>query len=143
VGKPLTLLDANALIAVVCGEPAMERVLAILRQGSAAMTTANIAEVYDKSSRRVGLSHARVAEVIEPLFEGPLTPIPVDVDLARRAGEVRSTHYHRKRRPISLADCVLLAAPGPGDEVATSDADVLAVAAELGIETIELPPSLG
>jgi hypothetical protein len=36
---------------------------------------------------------------------------------------------------------VLLAAAGSGHEIATSDADVLAVAAELGIETIELPPS--
>lgn len=143
MGKPLTLLDANALIAVVCGEPAMEPVLAILRRGSTAMTTANIAEVYDKSSRRAGLSNARLAEVIEPLFEGPITPIPVDVDLARRAGQIRSTHYHRKRRPLSLADAVLLAAPGPGDEIATSDSGVLAVAAELGIETIELPTSGG
>lgn len=143
MGKPLTLLDANALIAVVCGEPAMERVLGILRAGSAAMTTANIAEVYDKLSRRAGLSHARVTDVIEPLFEGPITSITVDVDLARRAGEVRSVHYHRKRCPLSLADAVLLAAPGPDDEIATSDSGVLAVAAELGIETIELPRSSG
>jgi predicted nucleic acid-binding protein len=137
----MTLLDANALIAVIRGEPAMERVLAILRRGSVAMTAANIAEVYDRSSRRAGLSHERVADVIEPLFEGPLAPIPVDLDLARRAGEVRSLHYHRKRRALSLADCVLLAVSGPGDKIATSDSDVLAVAAELGIETIELPPS--
>ncbi len=107
------------------------------------MTTANLAEVYDKSSRGAGLSHARVADLIEPLLEGPITPIPIDVGLARRAGEIRSLHYHRKRRPISLADCVLLAAPGSDDEVATSDSDVLAIAAELGIETIELPPSSG
>lgn len=141
MGAPLTLLDANALIAVIRGEAAMERVLGILRTGSAAMTTANIAEVYDKSSRRIGLSHARVADVIDPLFEGPLVPIPVDVDLARRAGEIRSLHYHRRRHPLSLADAVLLAAPRSGDEIATSDSDVLAVAAELGIETIELPRS--
>jgi PIN domain nuclease of toxin-antitoxin system len=143
VGRPLTLLDANALIAVVRGEPAMGRVLGILRTGSAAMTTANIAEVYDKTSRRAGLSHTRVADVIEPLFEGPIIPIAVDVDLARRAGEVRRVHHHRKSRPLSLADAVLLAAPRPGDEIATSDSGVLAIAAELGIETIELPPSSG
>jgi PIN domain nuclease of toxin-antitoxin system len=143
VGKPLTLLDANALIAVIHGEPAMGRVLGILRAGSAAMTTANIAEVYDRSSRRAGLSCAEVGDLLEPLFEGPLTPIPVDVDLARRAGEIRSVHYHRKSRPISMGDSVLLAAPGPGDEIATSDSGVLAVAAELGIETIELPRSTG
>lgn len=143
MGKPLTLLDANALIAVIRGEPAMDRVLAILRRGSAAMTTANIAEVYDRSGRRAGLSKERVADVIEPLFEGPITPITVDLDLARRAGEIRSLHYHRKRRRLSLADCVLLAASGSSDEIATSDSDVLAIAGELGIETIELPPSSG
>lgn len=141
--KPLTLLDANALIAVIRGEPAMEPVLAILRRGSVAMTAANIAEVYDRSHRRTGFPHERVAEVIEPLFEGPIAPILVDLDLARRAGELRSQRYHRKRRSLALADCVLLAAAGSNDKVASSDSDVLTVAAELEIETIELPPSFG
>lgn len=143
MGKSLTLLDANALIAVIRGEPAMEPVLAILRRGSVAMTTVNIAEVYDRAGRRTGLSHERVAEVIEPLFEGPIKPIAVDVDLARRAGAIRSQHYHRKRRSLALADCVLLAASRANGKVASSDSDVLSVAAELGIETIELPPSSG
>jgi predicted nucleic acid-binding protein len=63
-----------------------------------------------------------------------------EVELARRSAEIRSAHDHRKRQPFSLADCVLLAAAsGPKDKIATSDPDVLAVAAELGIETIELP----
>jgi predicted nucleic acid-binding protein len=138
----VTLLDANALIALIRAEPAMERVLAILREGSVAITTANLAEVFDSVARRAGLSHARLADVVEPLLEGPLTPITVDVELARRAAEIRTTHYDRKRRPLSLADCVLLAAAsGPNDKIATSDADVLAVATELGIETIGLPPS--
>ena len=44
---------------------------------------------------------------------------------------------------FSLADCVLLAAAGDEDRIATADSDVLAVAVELGIETIELPPSSG
>lgn len=138
----MTLLDANALIAVIRAERAMERVLAILREGATAITTVNLAEVYDSVARRAGLSHARVADVIEPLVEGPLTPIAVDVELARRAAAIRSAHYHRKRQPLSLADCVLLAAAsGPKDRIATSDPDVLVVAAELGIETIALPPS--
>ena len=138
----MTLLDANALIAVLLGEPAMDKVLEILRTGRAAITTANVAEVFDVSVRRHGLPLSKVADVVEPLFEGPLTPIAVDTGLARRAGEVRVAHYHRKRQPLSLADCVLLAAAsGPNDKIATSDPDVLAVAAKLGIETIELPPS--
>jgi predicted nucleic acid-binding protein len=137
----LTLLDANALIALILGEPAMERVQAILRQGAAAMTAANVAEVFDVSARRLDLSHERVATVVEPLFEGPLMPIPVDVPLARRAAEIRGDHYHRSTCPLSLADAILLGAAGPGDKIATADSDVLAVAAKLGIETIELPRS--
>ncbi len=120
----------------------MERVLTILREGSAAITTANLAEVFDSVARRAGHSHARIADVIEPLLEGPLKPMTVDIPLARRAAELRTAHYHRKHQPLSLADCVLLAAAsGPKDKIATSDSDVLAVAAELGIETIALPPS--
>jgi PIN domain nuclease of toxin-antitoxin system len=138
----VTLLDANALIAVIHAERAMDQVLAILREGAAAITTVNLAEVFDSVARRAELPHARIADVIEPLVEGPLRPIPVDIELARRAAELRSAHYHRKRRRLSLADCVLLAAAsGPNDRIATSDSDVLAVATELGIETIELQPS--
>jgi hypothetical protein len=50
----MTLLDANALIAVIRGGPAMERLLGILREGSAAMMATNIAEVFDRSNRRAG-----------------------------------------------------------------------------------------
>lgn len=120
----------------------MAKVLEVLRGERAAMTTANIAEVFDVSIRRHGLPPTRVEDLVQPLLEGPLTPIAVDAGLARRAGEVRSTHYHRKLQPLSLADCVLLAAASnPKDKIATSDLDVLTVAAELGIETIALPPS--
>jgi predicted nucleic acid-binding protein len=136
-----TFLDANALVAVLLGEPAAKQVLGLLREGTAAITATNVAEVYDISARREGLSASRVAEVVEPLLEGPLEPISVDWDLARDAGEIRSKHYHRTKRPLSLADVILLAAVGPADRIATSDSDVLVVAAELGIETIELPPS--
>lgn len=139
----MIFLDACALVSVIQGEPAMNRVLAILREGSAAMTAINLAEVFDVVARKAGIGHARIADVVEPLFEGPLALIAVDLGLARHAAEVRTEHYHRKRRSLSLADVTLLAAPRPGDKIATSDSDVLVVAAELGIETIELPPSSG
>lgn len=136
-----TLLDANALLALVLGEPAMEPVQRILREGRAAMPAANIAEVFDIAIRREGIPFARVSEVVDPLFGGPLEPIAIGADLARRAGEIRSKHYHRRNRSLSLADAILLAASQRGDRIASSDPDVLAVAAELGIETIELPHS--
>lgn len=139
----MTFLDANALIAVIRDEPAMERVLAILREGSAAMTATNVAEVFDVVARKADVDHSRIADVVEPLFDGPIALVPVDLGLARRAAEIRAENYHRKRCSLSLADATLLAAPRSEDKVASSDANVLAVAAELGIETIELPPSGG
>jgi PIN domain nuclease of toxin-antitoxin system len=138
-----TWLDANALVAVILGEPAMEQVLGLVREGNAAMVAANIIEVYDVASRREGISPPRVRAIVEPLFEGAIEPAPVDAELAREAAEIRIEHYRRGTRPLSLADVTLLAAAQPPDRIASSDADVLAVAAELGIETIGLPPSPG
>lgn len=137
----MTFLDACALIAVIHGEPATKRVLAIIREGTAAMTATNVAEVFDVVARKGNIGYSRIADVVEPLFEGPLALVAVDLRLARRAAEVRTDHYHRKRRSLSLADATLLAVPRSGDKIASSDSDVLVVAAELGIETIELPPS--
>ena len=119
----------------------MGKVLSVIREGSTAMTTVNIAEVYDSVARKTGLSHEDIGEVIEPLLQGPIAPISVDVALARQAAEIRSVHYRRKEQALSLADCVLLAAAKGGDRIATADPDVITVAAQLGIETIELPSS--
>lgn len=137
------LLDANALLAVLVNEPAMERVLSLIRQGNTAMTGANIAEVFDVGVRRKGLSPARMNELVGPLFDGPIACVPVDQLLAEPAGLLRGSRYHRSKSRLSLADAVLLAAAMSGDRIATSDSDVIAVAAELGVETIGLPPSSG
>ena len=117
----------------------MESVLVILSQGAAAVTATNLAEVFDVSARREGLSVPRVEVVVEPLLASSLLAIPVDLHLATRAAEIRAEHYHRTSCPLSLADAILLAAPQPGDKIATTDLDVLVVAAKIGIETVELP----
>lgn len=135
----MTLLDAYALIAFLAGGPATPHVRAILRGGDAAVATANLAEALDVSQRVHGVPIPRAVEVLEPLFEGPLTAIPLDIVVARRAAEIRAGHYHRSSRPISLADAVLLASVGRGDRVATPDPHVLAVADDEGIESVALP----
>ncbi len=118
----------------------MEPVLGILRQGRVAMTATNIAEVFDVTTRRHRIARQRVQAIVDPLFEGPIAPIAVDLDLARRAAELRESHYHRSTRSLSLADTILLAAARPGkDRIAAADRDILAVAGKIGIETIELP----
>lgn len=118
----------------------MEPVLAILRQGSVAMTATNIAEVLDVTVRRHRIERERVSAIVEPLFEGSIAPIAVDLGLARRAAELRENYYHRSTMPLSLVDSILLAAARPGkDRIAAADRDVLSVAAEIGIGTIKLP----
>ncbi len=135
----MTLLDAYALIAFIVGGPATAEVRGILREGDAAIATANLAEALDVSTRVYGLSLAQALETIEPLFEGSLEEIPLDGARARRAAAIRSTHYHRRDRPISLGDSILLASGSSGDRVATADRHVLELAAIEGLEPVALP----
>jgi predicted nucleic acid-binding protein len=136
----VTFLDAYALIAFLAGGPPVLHVRAILRAGDAAIATANLAETLDVSARLHGISVPRAMEVLDPLLEGPLACVPLDVVVARRAAEIRAKHYHRARRPISLADAVLLASARPGDSIATADRDVLAVAKAEQLGAVTLPP---
>lgn len=135
----MTLLDAYALIAFMVGGPATAQVRGLLREGDAAVATANLVEVLDVSRRVHGVPIPRAVEILEPLLEGPLTAIPLDSATARRAAEIRAEHYHRSTRPISLADAVLVASAGQGDRIATADRDVLAVAKAENLETVALP----
>jgi predicted nucleic acid-binding protein len=133
------LLDSYALVAFLIGGPATLEVRRILREGNVAVATANLAEALDVSQRVHGLPIPRAAEILEPLFEGPLAAIDLDRAVARRAAEIRAKHYQRSTRPISLADAVLLASAKRGDRIATSDPDVLAVAKAERLGSVALP----
>jgi PIN domain nuclease of toxin-antitoxin system len=135
----VTLLDAYALIAFLVGGPAAPTVRALLREGDAAVTSTNLAETLDVSQRIYGLEIQRSMELLDPLLQGSLTAIPLDVRLAVSAAEMRASHYHRTSRPISLADAVLLASAKTGDRIATADPDVLAIADIEKLATVELP----
>jgi predicted nucleic acid-binding protein len=124
----MTLLDAYALVAFLVGGPAAAQVRAILREGEAAVATANLAEALDVSERIHGLAITRALELLEPLFDGLMAVRSLDLLVTCRAAELRARHYHRSTRPISLADAVLLASARSGDRIATADPDVLAVA---------------
>ncbi|MCL2770021.1 MAG: PIN domain-containing protein [Solirubrobacterales bacterium] len=134
-----TLLDAYALIAFLAGGPAAEQVRALLRERDTAVASANLVEALDVSQRLYGVAVSRALEILEPVFELSLVVLSLDLPRARRAAELRAKHYHRSSRPISLADAVLLASARPGDRIATSDPDVLAVAAAEGLEQLVLP----
>jgi hypothetical protein len=135
----VTLLDAFALIAFLGGGPAAPQVRAILREGDAGVATANLVETLDITRRAHGVPIPRTMEILEPLLGDALTAVVLDTTIARRAAELRARHYHRSSRPISLADAVLLASATDGDTIATADPDVLAVAREEALETVELP----
>jgi predicted nucleic acid-binding protein len=133
------LLDAYALIAFMVGGPAATQVRAILREGDAAFATTNLAETLDVSQRLYGLPIARAMDVLEPLFDGPLRPIPLDLSVAQKAAEIRAKHYHRTSCPLSLADAVLIASAKQDDSIATADPHVLAVAKIEKIKPVALP----
>ena len=135
----MTLLDAYALVAFLAGGPATSRVRGLLREGDAVVATANLAEALDVSQRVHGVSVARAMEILEPLLEGPLKAMPLDLSVARRAAEIRARHYHRSTRPISLADAILIASAAPDGRIATADPDVLAVAELEGLQSVALP----
>jgi predicted nucleic acid-binding protein len=133
------LLDAYALVAFLISGPATPQVRSMLREGSAAVATTNLAEALDVSERVRGVPIARAMEILAPLFEGTLTTIPLDQDKAQRAAEIRVAHYDRARRPISLADAVVVASAGSGDRIATADPDLLEVAVAEGHQVVALP----
>ncbi len=135
----MTLLDAYALIAFLVGGPAAPQVRAILRDGDAAVSTANVVEVLDVSQRVRDLPIDRTMEILEPLFDASLETTSLDIAVARRAAEIRAKHYHRSSRPISLADAVLIASAQRDDSIATADPHVLAVARAENLKTVALP----
>ncbi len=142
-GSPgATLIDASALIALLGAEPAAGEVQQLLNRG-AAMTTINLAEAVDRLQRRYSLEIEQTRPLIEGLLAKNLTLLPLDPVCAWRAAEIRAAHYHRSRCPISLADAVLVASAPAGSCIASSDADLLRVAASEGVTTSALPDSKG
>jgi uncharacterized protein with PIN domain len=132
------LLDAFALIALLREEPAAEEVEAILRKGEAAMPAINLAEALDVLQRLHGVSRERLDTITAPLLQESIELLAVDERLARRAADIRARRYHRTRAPISLADCVLLAAAQDSDVLATADQPLIAAAGREGVRVKEL-----
>ena len=122
------LLDAFALIALLADEPAADDVEALLRRGEAAITAVNLAEALDVLQRVEGISRERLESITMPLVGERMTFVAIDERIARDAADIRARRYHRTRAPVSLADCILLAATGESDSLATADAPLIRVA---------------
>jgi predicted nucleic acid-binding protein len=126
-----TLLDAYALIALLAQEQAEPEVKRLLRRGDVAMPSVNLAEAIDYLERREKIAEEELRPLIEQL---PFEVLPLDEPTAWSAARLRARHYHRRRRPVSLADCVLVASSKAGDEVATNDPAVLDMARDEGVK---------
>jgi len=131
------LLDASALLAHLTGQPRGRAVSALLAHGGLGMATVNLAETVDVLSRRVG--YERASDALAPLVDGPVAHLlALDATRAWRVGELRARHYHRTRRPVSLADCALIACTGPDDSIASLDAMLIAMARDEQIDIVDL-----
>jgi len=133
------LLDAFALIALLADEPAADDVEALLRAGDAAITAVNLAEALDVLQRVQGMPSERVREVTMPLVGERMKLLPIDERIARDAADIRARRYHRTRAPLSLADCILLAATGESDTLATADAPLIRAAEAEDVRVRALP----
>lgn len=139
----MTLLDANALLSLLLGQPAEKQVSSLLRRGNCAIPAACLAEVVDALVRTHGIEPASISERLGALIDEVLAVLPMDQRTAWRAGELRAAHYHRTDAALSLADCLLLAAAGADDEIATSDSAVIVAAGTLGVGIVPLPNAKG
>jgi ribonuclease VapC len=138
------LLDAFALIALLRDEPAADEVETILRRGEAAMSAVNLAEALDVLQRVDGIERARLEELTGPLLRESVALWAVDERTARDGAEVRARHYHRTRAPLSLADCLLLAAARGADAaVASADRPLARAARAEDVEVVALPDVRG
>jgi predicted nucleic acid-binding protein len=132
------------LIAALAGEPAAAEVEAELRKGGASITAVNLAEVVDQLVRVARRSVPDLDASLSSLAAGGMSVVVVDNEMGKLAGELRARHYHRRTTPISLADCVALAASAiSAATLATSDPFLAAVARRVGVKVLALPDTAG
>lgn len=138
----MILCDASALVAIFGDEPGRGEVETLLRSGAGAVTSVDAAEAIQRLLRW-GADEGLLEDRWNGLVRAGLSVLPIDGGHAWRAGRLRARHYNRSNRALSLADCILLAAAGPDDAIATSDRAVVATARDEGIAVRPLLDSSG
>ena len=135
----MIVLDGSCLVSLLRGEPGQSDVVSALT-GDCLMNVLNRAEVVDRLAR----SGAAVDDVCADVDTLGVTFEPLTIDLADRAATLRSQHYHRSQRPLSLADCVALAtAVELGAALATSDVHLATTCVDVGCRVVEIANSKG
>lgn len=134
----MTVLDAQAVVALLLDERGADRVVGLI-QREAAISAVNVAEVIDVIARGHKRDADEVVQRIDWLVAGGLVVVPVTDDVARAAGALRSREYHRSRNPLSLADCVALAtAMSRGEPLATADRPLAETARRNRVRVVSL-----
>jgi len=122
------VLDASALIAMLRDEPGADEVAAVI--ASARMSTVNYAEVVSHFARS-GMPERDVDAMLDPL---PVELVPMDKDLAVRAGRLRPM---TAEWGLSLGDRSCLGLAGrDGLPAWTSDKAWREVADRIGVEIV-------
>jgi PIN domain nuclease of toxin-antitoxin system len=142
----VTVLDAQAVIAHMRNEPAADDVEAILRapQHIAFVSAITIAEIFDVLVRTGRARVEAAAAAVDLLLASGVEVVPVDQEVASLAGILRARHWRRETRPVSLADCTVLATAMIRQEpLATADGSLIGVARAEGHPVVVLPDSQG
>lgn len=139
----MTFLDAYALVALLADEAAAGEVEALLYAGQAEVAVVNLAEAIDVTARVHRIPESELRAALEPLLGTAVSVVVQDESAAWRAAELRRRHYDRRSCALSLADCLLLAAVGPDDAVASADPAVCSTARREGRTVLPLPDSTG
>lgn len=140
----MTVLDASAVLALLGDQPGAAEVQALLRDpGSTPVLPATQrAEVVDVRVRRGGDDPAQVQRRLVWLTAAGVVDVPLTADLADEAGRLRARWYHRRSRPLSLADaCALATATVQGRALMTGDQDLADAAEGEAVEVLRLRPS--
>lgn len=137
----MTYIDAYGLVALMANEPAAAEVEELLRTEECRVVAVNLAEAVDVAARVHGYPLHEIRAALEPLVLGGHLAVAVSAEAeAWLAAEIRVGEYHRSKRPLSMADCLLLAhALSTGHGLATSDPDITAVARADGVTVIAFP----
>jgi PIN domain nuclease of toxin-antitoxin system len=139
----VSVLDAYAVIAYLRGEACADEVAGLLREPTI-LTAVNAAEVVDQLVRVFGRDPDVVHADLVLLASDGMTVQPVSAEWGLEAGRLRSRHYHRQRRAVSLADCVAAVTALAGERpLATSDSALAAVVRDEGGRVHALPGSDG
>jgi PIN domain nuclease of toxin-antitoxin system len=133
------VLDASCLVALLLGEPGQHEVVQALTT-ECRMNALNRAEVIDRLARH-GAVAADVAADLDTLG---IEFAALATTLADSAARLRSQHYHRVKRPLSLADCVALAtALDTSASLATSDVHLATTCVEHNCPVVAVANSKG